>query len=933
MNYVNKTPHWLKVIALLSLVYTSGLAAHAEHDKARYVAVTGNDAGNCDSPSTPCQTVGYAAKKANKGDKILVASGQYQVKSVDELFYLTSDLVPSYGGFSQQDHYKKANPKTNPTYITGVPADYTEQLSLRGFTVIADIKTKNIAESKAFQQKLSQFDAIKQAQQNVTCQNGVAAEFPCHQVDLVAHVPLNQFAGNPSAANDIWGHVDLNTGIEYAVIGLRNGTSVVSLADPANPNIVGHINGLTAIWRDIKVYQYFDHELGIWQAYAYVSTDGAADSITIISLNDLPNTISKVAHANEDSSLHNIYISNVNYSTGVAINNRQPLLHSMGSNRYGGAHRSYDLINPAAPKSVYTPVEATRDDYTHDGTSFVVTDKRVADNCQRFSEAGEAPAECDIFVDFNENEMRLWDQTDKTKLTELGQGIYNNAGYTHSGWWTEDKKYIYVHDELDEQRFGLNTSVIIFDVSDLTTPLFRAKWSGPTRAIDHNGFVRGNRYYMSNYERGMTILDISNPTAPIEAGYFDTFPFSDDDQFNGAWGVYPFLPSGLILASDINSGLYVLKDQTKQVNQGLLQFEQDTLSVVEGQTARLTVNRVGGNNGEISVDYQTLWGSADNNDFTAVTGTLSWADGETASKTIDIPVLDDHVRLEFSEVYFLELYNPQGGATLANSGIAQVTIAGSDGLTSVKFDAARLEVVENQNADKTNLQIPVSRFPMFDTELTATIDINMTQGQQNLASLNQDFELHTTSLYWGIDDQTTKYISIDILNDDLNESAETIVLSFATSENFRVLGNQEFTINILDDDSNTQPVITTGVDMYRTLENEVALNELFTVEDDQANLTYIWTITKNANNASIVDYTSLFTTMELLRYGTYEVKLQVTDPFGATATASITIERYEEDKKSDSGFLTTNQYLTILLTMLCLYRRRQQKLYKYCANN
>ena len=63
---------------------------------------------------------------------------------------------------------------------------------------------------------------------------------------------------------------------------------------------------------------------------------------------------------------------------------------------------------------------------------------------------------------------------------------------------------------------------------------------------------------MSNYERGLTILDITDPATPTEAGYFDTYTPSDNASFNGAWGVYPFLPSGNILVSDINSGLYVL---------------------------------------------------------------------------------------------------------------------------------------------------------------------------------------------------------------------------------------------------------------------------------------------------------------------------------------------------------------------------------------
>ena len=64
---------------------------------------------------------------------------------------------------------------------------------------------------------------------------------------------------------------------------------------------------------------------------------------------------------------------------------------------------------------------------------------------------------------------------------------------------------------------------------------------------------------MSNYERGLTVLDVTQPTAATDIGFFDTYPTSDDAHFNGAWGVYPFLPSGTLLVSDIQSGLFVLR--------------------------------------------------------------------------------------------------------------------------------------------------------------------------------------------------------------------------------------------------------------------------------------------------------------------------------------------------------------------------------------
>jgi hypothetical protein len=83
-----------------------------------------------------------------------------------------------------------------------------------------------------------------------------------------------------------------------------------------------------------------------------------------------------------------------------------------------------------------------------------------------------------------------------------GEPGLSEPGFTHSGWWTEDGRYLFLHDELDERDLGLNTTVRVFDMSDLRAPALAGSWVGPTRAIDHNGYVRGNRYYFSNYSEG-----------------------------------------------------------------------------------------------------------------------------------------------------------------------------------------------------------------------------------------------------------------------------------------------------------------------------------------------------------------------------------------------------------------------------------------------
>ena len=80
-------------IMILAMGYSQGVQAHAEHDKARFVANNGDNQGSCNNRFRPCKTVTYAAQKANKGDTILVAHGQYVIQSEQDLLYFTGQFV------------------------------------------------------------------------------------------------------------------------------------------------------------------------------------------------------------------------------------------------------------------------------------------------------------------------------------------------------------------------------------------------------------------------------------------------------------------------------------------------------------------------------------------------------------------------------------------------------------------------------------------------------------------------------------------------------------------------------------------------------------------------------------------------------------------------------------------------------------------------
>jgi hypothetical protein len=123
--------------------------------------------------------------------------------------------------------------------------------------------------------------------------------------------------------------------------------------------------------------------------------------------------------------------------------------------------------------------------------------------------------------------------------------------------------------------------------------------------------VRGNRYYMSNYSRGLSILDISDAVSPSLVGRFDTYPSSDLVGFPGNWGTYPFFPSGNIGLSDIDSGFYLVADNTLDVPQGTLSFSVDAYGADETQSVNLTVQRSGGSVAAVSVRWEAIAATAD----------------------------------------------------------------------------------------------------------------------------------------------------------------------------------------------------------------------------------------------------------------------------------------------------------------------------------
>ena len=734
------------------LLAVAGFASADSGEPPLHVSPTGADVGDCHSITAPCRTIDYALARVGKGGTVSVWPGDYKLETIENLAYVVSEAIDVHA--------------PDGATMIGVPPEFATDLQARGFHVIVDSK------STEGQQLGKAQAALKSNTPATQCVGGTAASFPCEAADLLAHVADR---ANSARGADIWGFVDLNSGREYAIMGYSNGTAVYDVTAPESPREVGFIPGQSTTWRDIKVFQSWDDAMGRWHAYAYVTSDNATEGLVVIDLGQLPQRVTSLAYSSDFTQAHNVFLTDVDFGTGLSLTGAAPLLVIAGSNISDGRFRAYSLEDPAAPAFVAmpsTPADQPAGNrlYIHDAAALSIGDTRKDTQCVNASGASR----CLVLFDFNESSVDIWDITDASRPARLSRTPYANATYTHSGWPSEDGRYLFVQDELDERDRNLNTTLRVFDLADLAAPLFVGAWTGPTRAIDHNGFVRGNRYYMSNYARGLTILDISNPSSPVASGYFDTYPASDAVGFPGAWGTYPFLPSGNIAISDIDSGFYLVADRTLDVPAGKFSLGRKAFGGEEGGIAEIVVRRGGGSSGAVSVDWEIVPGSGALDDLSATRGTLSWGDGDSSDRRISIDVIDDGTA-ENTERLILRLVSPQGGATLSAPNLASIYVSDPGAASSVDFSTGSITASETGFATA----VAVVRRTGSATG-SASVDFLVTAGS---ASATDDFSGPMSgTLTWADGDADPQWIEFTIIDDGSDEPTEffDVVLNNAT---------------------------------------------------------------------------------------------------------------------------------------------------------
>jgi choice-of-anchor B domain-containing protein len=381
-------------------------------------------------------------------------------------------------------------------------------------------------------------------------------------IELLAHVPLPRLGADGYRGSDIWGWTDPMTGAEIAIVGTSTGTAFVDVSAPESPVVLGTLPTETdaSNWRDIKVYQ--DH--------AFIVSEAWDHGLQVFDLTQLRSatpgqTFVPTANSYEFGNAHNIAI---NEATGMA--------YVVGSSYDGcsGGLLTYDLTTPTAPVVVgcfsggvpanQAPGPAFPTDvYIHD-VQCVVYAGPDADYQGR-----------EVCLSSDETSIGVADVTDSSSPVQISRVTYEDVGYTHQGWLTEDHQYFIVNDEFDEFDLDIDTRSYVWDVRDLDNPTLIGTIENPRDAIGHNTYIVGDVAYQANYTSGLRLVDIGGIASGtgVETAYYDTYPNDEINSkhycvpgtscsvqsFRGAWSNYPFFSSGIIVVSDVDRGLFVLR--------------------------------------------------------------------------------------------------------------------------------------------------------------------------------------------------------------------------------------------------------------------------------------------------------------------------------------------------------------------------------------
>jgi choice-of-anchor B domain-containing protein len=312
-------------------------------------------------------------------------------------------------------------------------------------------------------------------------------------------------------------------GREYALLGASKGMIIMDVTNPDAPIELIQIPGPDNLWKEIKVYQH----------YAYVTSEGGG-GLQIVDMSQLPNknAIPYKSYTGDGA------LTNLGRIHALHIDVPKGVVYCFGATGTltDGAIMLDIKTDPWNPR--YLGV--VNKDYIHDG--FAENDTLYAGHIYR-------------------GDMEIWYTGNKSNPVSLGR-IKTPTAFTHNVWLSNNHKYAFTTDENNNSFLGA------YDVTDPSDIKFLDKISHNigSGAVIHNTHILNDYAVSSYYTEGVTIHDVHRPDNLVEVAHYDTYnlPINPNAPFEGAWGVYPFLPSGNLIISNIDEGLYILSPTYKR---------------------------------------------------------------------------------------------------------------------------------------------------------------------------------------------------------------------------------------------------------------------------------------------------------------------------------------------------------------------------------
>ncbi len=344
--------------------------------------------------------------------------------------------------------------------------------------------------------------------------------------------------------NDLIGYYDSLTQKEYIIAGSTDSIYFFDITIPTQIKLLdveyGSVKGV--INRDYEIYQH----------YVYCVADQNRSSMQIYDLQYLPDSVHKVY---EDSALaintHSIFIEAKSKRLYMCSNK---YANWTNGNLKESAMDIISLEDPEKPKflaKLYVPVRSNGE------AAFRWVHESHVRNDTAYLSCGYSG-------------LFIYDLRDLNNQIILGTIVnYPQAAYNHSSWLNKNGNYLMFTDE------NIGSNIKIFDISIIQAPRIESYFISNTWATPHNSYWFGSFAVASMYHDGVFIWNIADTKKPQLAAFYDTYPQNAigdyTKNFAGCWGVWPFLPSGNIIASDRTNGIFVLKADSGLLNTNEIQ--------------------------------------------------------------------------------------------------------------------------------------------------------------------------------------------------------------------------------------------------------------------------------------------------------------------------------------------------------------------------